>query len=655
MKINKLKINAYGKLKEREIDLNDRINIIYGQNETGKSTLINFIINSFYGISKNKKGKEISNYEKYKPWVGEEFSGKIEYELDNKGKFEIYRDFNKKNPKIFNENMEDISKEFNIDKNKGNEFFYEQTKIDEDLFLSTLAINQNEVKLENQAQNFLIQKIANLAQTGDDSTSFKRVIDRINRRQLDEVGTERSREKPINIIGRKLQELLAEKDNLEKYKNFKYQFEEEENNLNNEIVNLENEKDFLTEIKILNENEKIEKEKIIVKENIKKENLEKINLIDDKIKLLKDNNKNIFEKYSENNFKNKKIINNKNKSNNKKIKILNIIFIILILINILQYILVKNNKFKYIFLLTVPMFLIFYIFFIYNQNKKRKNKEKIEKNNFEKIKLDLNNLENEKRIIEKNLNNLDEEVNKLKNNFNFKINLEKEKIKNKYLNKLEKNKITNLINLENINFEIERLQKEINNKKIKLHTLDLDRKNIEPNLENLSKIEEDLVNNNEKMLTLKNLNLSFNLAKEVLNQNYEKMKSSVTPKFTENLSENISKITNEKYKKVMFNELEGLMVELENGDYVPVNRLSIGTIDQLYLSLRLSMTDELSEENVPILLDEAFAFYDDERLKNILVYLNNKFNNRQIIIFTCTNREKNILEDSNIKFNYIEL
>ena len=45
---------------------------------------------------------------------------------------------------------------------------------------------------------------------------------------------------------------------------------------------------------------------------------------------------------------------------------------------------------------------------------------------------------------------------------------------------------------------------------------------------------------------LKNLNLSFNLAKEVLNDNYEKMKNSVTPKFTENLSNNISKITNEK-------------------------------------------------------------------------------------------------------------
>ncbi len=652
MKINKLKINSYGKLKEKEIDLNNGINIIYGKNEAGKSTLINFIINSFYGISKNKKGKDFSDYDKYKPWVGEEFSGKIEYELDNKEKFEIYRDFNKKNPKIFNENMEDISKEFNIDKNKGNEFFYEQTRIDEDLFLSTLAINQNEVKLENQAQNFLIQKIANLAQTGDDNTSFKRVIDRINRRQLDEIGTERSREKPINVIGRKLQELLNEKENLEKYKNFKYEYEEQESNINNEIINLEDEKNFLTEIKLLNENEKIENEKIKIKENIKKENLEKINLLKNKIKELKNNNKNIFEKYSENNLKNKKI---KNKINNKKIKILNIILIILFLINILQFILIKNNNFKYIFLLTVPTFLIFYLFFIKHENKKIKNKEKIEKNNFEKINLELINLENEKNIIENNLNNLNEELNKLKNNFNLKINLEKEKIKNKYLNKIEKNKIDNLINLENVNFEIEKLQKEINDKKLKLHTLDLDKKNIEPNLDNLSKIEEKIVNNNERMLTLKNLNLSFNLAKEVLNENYEKMKNSVTPKFTENLSNNISKITDNKYNKVMFNESEGLIVELENSDYVSANRLSIGTIDQLYLSLRLSMTDELSKEKVPILLDEVFAFYDDERLKNILEYLNSKFSNRQIIIFTCTNREKNILDKSDLKVNYIEL
>ena len=43
--------------------------------------------------------------------------------------------------------MEDVSKEFNIDKNKGNLFFYDQTNIDEELFLSTLVVNQTETKL----------------------------------------------------------------------------------------------------------------------------------------------------------------------------------------------------------------------------------------------------------------------------------------------------------------------------------------------------------------------------------------------------------------------------------------------------------------------------------------------------------------------------
>ena len=147
MNLKKIKINSYGKLKEKEINLNNGINIIYGKNETGKSTLLNFIVNTFYGISKNKKGKEYSDFEKYTPWVGEDFSGKIEYELNNKNKYEIYRDFKKKNPKIFNENMEDISKEFNIDKTKGNQFFYEQTGVDEELFLSTLVVGQTETKL----------------------------------------------------------------------------------------------------------------------------------------------------------------------------------------------------------------------------------------------------------------------------------------------------------------------------------------------------------------------------------------------------------------------------------------------------------------------------------------------------------------------------
>ena len=57
MKIKELKINGFGKLENKEIELKDNINVIYGKNEAGKSTLLKFITGMFYGLSKNKNDK----------------------------------------------------------------------------------------------------------------------------------------------------------------------------------------------------------------------------------------------------------------------------------------------------------------------------------------------------------------------------------------------------------------------------------------------------------------------------------------------------------------------------------------------------------------------------------------------------------------------
>ena len=67
------------------------------------------------------------------------------------------------------------------------------------------------------------------------------------------------------------------------------------------------------------------------------------------------------------------------------------------------------------------------------------------------------------------------------------------------------------------------------------------------------------------------------------------------------------------------------------------------------------MLDKISDEKVPIILDETFAYYDNERLTNILKYLNEEFRDRQIIILSCTHRERDVLNKLKIKFNYIEL
>ena len=231
----------------------------------------------------------------------------------------------------------------------------------------------------------------------------------------------------------------------------------------------------------------------------------------------------------------------------------------------------------------------------------------------------------------------------------------KDYIKIKYKNLINENKMSEKNNYENINLKLGLIQSKINDTQIEIHKLKLEKESVEPRLDKLAQIEEQLNNNYEKLNNLNNLNDSMEYAKNILEKSFEKMKNSVTPKFTNNLSETISQIFNNKYSKVKFNEENGLIVELENGDYVPADRLSIGTIDQLYLSLRISMIDELSEEKLPLFLDESFAYYDNNRLENALKYITNNLESRQTLIFTCANREKEILDKMGITYNYIEI
>lgn len=647
MKIKEIKINNYGILKNKEINFENKLNIIYGKNESGKSTLLNYIKNIFYGISKNKNGRDISEYEKYLPWNENEFSGKIKYELDNGETFEVFRDFKKKNPKIFNSNLEDISGQFNIDKKDGSKFFYEHTKVDETMFTSTVLSMQQEVKLSKSDQNVLVQKVANLADSGEDNISYKRAVDRLSKRQLEEVGTERSQEKPINIVKKKLENVLIDIKTIEIQKNALKNLQEEIEKIENEINEKEIKNEAVSELhKIKNVNE-MEKEKIKVKEKINNEKKEKIN----KLNLEKEE---LNKKIEINNLNNKKNIKIKQK-NNKKINIIFLIsLIIIILFNLINFIFIKNKILNYLLVILIPILITIYLII-----KKINNKKYLKNNNYVDEEL-------ENKIINLNaqINLLNEEIaeqNKIINEESNKLNIDYNLLIDNLINKYSNNEIINLINnlkennIENINYYIQKNQQEINNKKIQKNRLDIEIENINNNLENLINLEEEKVKLEEELKQLENKNNSFNIAKEILQNAYEKMKNNITPKFTKNLSETISKLSNGKYSKVTVNDENGLMVELQNGEYIPADRLSIGTIDQLYLSLRLSMAKEISEEKMPIILDEAFAYFDDYRLENILKFLINELSENQVILFTCTKREKEILDKLNTEYNLIEL
>ena len=685
MKIKNIKINNYGNLENKEINLENKINIIYGKNESGKSTLLNYIKNIFYGISKNKNGKEISDYEKFKPWMKEEFSGKIKYELNNGENFEIFRDFNKKNPKVFNGNLEEISKEFNIDKKDGSQFFYEQTKVDEMMFLSTIVSMQQEVRLDRQSQQILVQKLANLAGTGDDNISFKKVLDKLSKRQVDEVGTERTQGKPINLVKDRMKNIEFVIKDIKKYKNNKEEIEVKKEKLKEKNHNLEIKNNIIKKLNKINSEIILEKEKIKLKNKIKNEKIEKIKELNLEKNKLEENKKEInlknnkFNKlnnnYENNLEKNNYLNNKKNKSNNnkkrknKKIKYL-IIFIILsiisILINLINNKLIKNNYLNIFEFIIIPIYLIYLLIKI-NIEKNKIKKEKYE----EKLKqqIEEEKLKNEINIIEAKIESLNnqieqyikeekeqtEDIKKIQAELDAKIDNEIENIRREFSHQINVDEIIDNLDLNNIESYASYTQEELNKSKIELHSISLEENEILPKLENMITLQAEYANLQEELKDLNEQSEAIAKTKEYLSIAYEKMKSSITPKFTQNLSKNIADISNQKYTKVTLNDENGLIVENSYGEYIPVDRLSVGTIDQLYLSLRLSMLEDIADENMPIILDEAFAYYDEMRLENILRFLIEKSQNHQVIIFTCTKREQNILEKLQVPYNLVEL
>ena len=606
MKIKNLKVNGFGKLKNKEINFQEGINVIYGENEAGKSTLLKCITAMFYGLSKNKNGGTIPETEKYEPWEIDEFSGKISYELDNNETYEVYREFKKKNPKIFNKNLEDISKEFNIDKTKGIEFFKDQVGIEEEIFTSSVITKQAEVKLNEKEQNTLIQKISNILGTGEDTTSYTTIVNKLKKKLTDEVGTTNTKERPINIVENRIQELESQRKELDKYQLYKFDIDERITSINEEIEKLNKDLDRLREANI-------QKDKL-------KENENRININKDMLNRLQDEIDNLNKEEKEYAIENKAKLSNANL----------ISIILLLILSVVSFIFINNIYIKILIPVIFGIYCIYLVRKIYLKNKDNNKVKGKRKEIGERIKI----LEENKEIQLIELEKIEKEYNK-----------ELAKIKNK----------SGIVDFDNILELINNKQKSINEAIVNLHTLKIDNDNVIPKLEELVNIQEELESLKEEKIYLELKRDNIKRTLEYLEIAYNKMKEQITPKFTEELSKAMERISNSKYKNVRINTNGEIIVEQKNGEYIKIENLSIGTIDQLYLSLRLATVKEITKENMPIILDEAFAYYDDNRLENILNYLANEYNNKQVVIFTCTDREKQILEKLQIKYNLIHL
>ena len=628
MKIKNIKINAYGNIENRELNLKDNINIIHGENESGKSTLLSYIVNTLYGISRNKDGKEVSDYDKYKPWNNQEYSGKLSYELQNGEQYEIFRDFNKKNPKIYNSKLEDVTANFDTDKKEGSKFFVEQTGIDKQTYLSTVVSMQQEVRLGEKDQNILIQKIANLASSGEDNVSYKKAIQKLQEKIKDEIGTNKTAQKPINLIEKEINEISIKIEEIRPYQNRKYEIDGQKEEINYELEKLKIKKEILKELKENLQDCEMYKKEINIKENNKKQDTIKIgDLNDEKSKLeeqLKIPQKQIeaMQLNIESHQKEQEKVNQEIDQINEKIKQINIekqktikknplkmvaLFGLLAFIiwSVLTFTMIKNNPFTIIGIIGVLSFLVMNIVIVKKERKSKREQENKKQKYVEEKSNEIKILEEKKQKINTQLNEIQLKINQEKekeininNNLSMLIgqimllnknNEQIEKELNETISKLEninnkkvaeiKQKYSieipeELLNKDVLDSKISQNEEEINNKTIKTKELEIEEKNILQEVERLASYEERLELDKEKYKELRKNEEIINIAISNLQEAYEEMKTTITPKFTNSLSNSIKKISDNKYNRVTINDENGMIVENSRGEYIEAMRLS---------------------------------------------------------------------------------
>ena len=85
MVIKRLGIKGFGRLEEFEIRLTGGINVIYGENESGKTTIQWFIKGMFYGLEGGREREDGSKppLKRFEPWDGSQYGGFLEYVLED--------------------------------------------------------------------------------------------------------------------------------------------------------------------------------------------------------------------------------------------------------------------------------------------------------------------------------------------------------------------------------------------------------------------------------------------------------------------------------------------------------------------------------------------------------------------------------------------
>ena len=737
----------FGKFEDIKIELQDGINLIYGVNEGGKSTITNFIDGIFYGFSRDSLARKVRDelFEKSRPWTSNLYRGYIILN-DGEEDYRISRDFDKDEVSILNLNTgEDLS-------NDERNFLYSRIpqpgviffELNRKIYKSSFYLGQRLSQLEDDASDELETRINNFSISDDENLDLTKVIEKMEE-DLYNLGTKRRKSSEIGRFYDELEKISKDKANFislkETYKNSIEDYKPSKDKLKNLEYKLKGRKLFELEIlkaklKECQTNEsngendyklseleraiEINKELGIYSSRLddllstEQENFEVDLDLEEDYKMYKEINREI-QVLNENNYsKEMEIISWDIKNLEREIFKYILKFMSSMIIGGAVIFISLHFK-KYLISIVSILFFTYSYFRIvkFRENKdllnRLKNKyqdyriksqektlikkefdkeiseilnkygardkkelselfdlklqenfKNISKNEYTRELMKKNSLEIEdtkKKILEheEDLENIFnkygvQNIKDLKTLFHYKKDDNRISEYKYRIEKLEKENLSGELYKEE---NIEEIQEKIDKEKNNILNLEGSLKTLDESLEKLRVLDERSCELTEKLEKLEYKKELLELSIEKMEDFVKSKRKNTLPLLKKEISQYLSSMTHGKYEEILIDDTFGIRVyDKDIEDYVDLDSLSMGTIDQIYLAFRLSISKIISDKEIPLVLDSHFDSYDDKRLKESLKILESQ---QQVLIFTSTNREKEILDKNNMTYNLIKI
>ncbi|WP_167955657.1 ATP-binding protein [Anaerosporobacter faecicola] len=662
MMINSLTLKHFGKFQDKKMELQNGINLLYGDNEAGKSTIHTFIRGMLFGIEKQRGRTSFDSYTKYRPWdTPTLYDGEMEVEVDGET-YVIKRNFYKEE-----KSLQIIHKE------TGREIPYKEQRgscfiegVTESNYVNTVLMGQQQAATGKELAYRVNNYITNMSTTQNSEVNVNQAIQELQgkRKEIES----RQTNQQLKELQLELQQIQSTDFMLKELERQIISLDQKEKELDKSLVECKIEPNYLKKIQVLESFVK-DYDLIMEKYNNRMDCQSYQNQIEQQIKLLDDtemmdNSPPIMEKQE------KRTVNKKTMITSVILAVLSFALCILIPLDLVE----DTVAYAGAILMVIGIILIQIWSRIGNRKKndagfikgqeisphtpmppQKQQYEQKQQSEQKKQQL-LLEYETTRKRLQGRIQQLDQEI-------------------LQYGNKVMAMEMVDVNSMENLRGEIQGIAKQVDQQKQRISMKQIQEREIRQQKETLhvkeeklrwefAKLEENVADYGKKralrdeLLEKRDKEEKQLKALEISIQTIQELSARIHDDFGERLNQIISEtataFTGGSCYDVRVDEKLNMKI-VKGSDYVPMEYVSTGTLEQLYLAIRMVAADLLlKDKQMPIILDDAFVYYDEGRLEETLQRLA-KESQRQILLFTCHNREHEILERCQIPYTYIEV